>query len=146
MNHTRFPKEDHLPYWARRDNKVTKGDRVEVSARASQRIQPASIINIKNSDISSTQVVSFEKRLLVMSDFNQNLHVQTKFSINLRYETSPKCCIDSDVVPFVPTDEGRSDIILFTNILWKASFFGIRVTLISANKNLLKFQCHGSGS
>ena len=27
MNHTRFPKEDHLPYWARRDNKVTKGDR-----------------------------------------------------------------------------------------------------------------------
>ena len=29
MNHTRFPKEDHLPYWTRRDNKVTKGDRVE---------------------------------------------------------------------------------------------------------------------
>ena len=29
MNHTRFPKEDHLPDWARRDNKVTKGDRVE---------------------------------------------------------------------------------------------------------------------
>jgi len=29
VNHTRFPKEDHLPYWARRDIKVTKGDRVE---------------------------------------------------------------------------------------------------------------------
>ena len=29
MNHTRFPKEDHLPYWARRDNKVTKGHRVD---------------------------------------------------------------------------------------------------------------------
>ena len=29
VNHTRFPKEDHLTYWARRDNKVTKGDRVE---------------------------------------------------------------------------------------------------------------------
>jgi len=29
VNHTRFPKEDHLPYWARWDNKVTKGDRVE---------------------------------------------------------------------------------------------------------------------
>jgi len=28
VNHTRFPKEDHLPEWARRDNKVTKGDRV----------------------------------------------------------------------------------------------------------------------
>ena len=26
MNHTRFPKEDHLTDWARRDNKVTKGD------------------------------------------------------------------------------------------------------------------------
>ena len=31
MNHTRFPKEDHLPDWARRDNKVTKGDRVNIS-------------------------------------------------------------------------------------------------------------------
>ena len=29
MNHTRFPKEDHLPDWARLDNKVTKGDRAE---------------------------------------------------------------------------------------------------------------------
>ena len=29
MNHTRFLEEDHLPDWARRDNKVTKGDRVE---------------------------------------------------------------------------------------------------------------------
>ena len=29
MNHTRFPKEDHLPDSALRDNKVTKGDRVE---------------------------------------------------------------------------------------------------------------------
>jgi len=28
VNHTRFPKEDHLPERARRD-KVTKGDRVE---------------------------------------------------------------------------------------------------------------------
>jgi len=28
VNHTRFPKEDHLPYWARRGNKDTKGDRV----------------------------------------------------------------------------------------------------------------------
>jgi len=29
VNHTRFPKEDHLPDWDRRDNKFTKGDRVE---------------------------------------------------------------------------------------------------------------------
>ena len=29
MNHTRFPKEDHLQDWALRDNKVKKGDRVE---------------------------------------------------------------------------------------------------------------------
>ena len=29
MNHTSFPKEDHLPDWARRDNKDTKGDRVD---------------------------------------------------------------------------------------------------------------------
>ena len=30
MNHTRFPKEKHLPYWARRGNKDKKGDRVEL--------------------------------------------------------------------------------------------------------------------
>ena len=29
VNHTRWPKEDRLPDWARRDNKVTKGDRVQ---------------------------------------------------------------------------------------------------------------------
>ena len=29
MNHTCFPKEDHLPDWERRDNKVTKGNRAE---------------------------------------------------------------------------------------------------------------------
>jgi hypothetical protein len=29
VNHTCFPKEDHLPDWARQDNKVTKGERVE---------------------------------------------------------------------------------------------------------------------
>jgi len=31
VNHTRFPKKDHLPDWARRDNTVTKGDRVEAA-------------------------------------------------------------------------------------------------------------------
>ena len=30
MNHIRFPKEDHLPDWARRDNKVKKSDPVEI--------------------------------------------------------------------------------------------------------------------
>jgi len=29
VNHTRLPKEDHLPDCARRDNKVTNGDREE---------------------------------------------------------------------------------------------------------------------
>ena len=29
MNHTRFPKENHLPYWAHRANKDNKGDRVD---------------------------------------------------------------------------------------------------------------------
>ena len=29
MNHTRFPKEDHQPDWARLVNELTKGDRVE---------------------------------------------------------------------------------------------------------------------
>ena len=28
VNRTRFPKEDHLPYRARRNNKDTKDDRV----------------------------------------------------------------------------------------------------------------------
>ena len=29
MNYTRFPKENHLPYWADRGNKDKKGDRVD---------------------------------------------------------------------------------------------------------------------
>ena len=29
VNHTRFPKEDHLPDWASQDKQVKKGDRVE---------------------------------------------------------------------------------------------------------------------
>jgi len=29
VNHTRFPEDDHLPDWARRDNKVTKFDRAQ---------------------------------------------------------------------------------------------------------------------
>jgi len=29
VDHTCFPKEDHLLDWARWDNKVTKGDRVD---------------------------------------------------------------------------------------------------------------------
>jgi len=29
VNHARFPKDDHLPYRARRDNKITKGDRAD---------------------------------------------------------------------------------------------------------------------
>ena len=33
VNHTRFPKEKHLPYWARRGNKDKKGDRVEARQR-----------------------------------------------------------------------------------------------------------------
>jgi hypothetical protein len=28
-NHSRFPKEDHLPDWVRRDKHGNKGDRVE---------------------------------------------------------------------------------------------------------------------
>ena len=32
VNHTRFPKEDHLPDWEHRDIQVTKGDRVECFA------------------------------------------------------------------------------------------------------------------
>jgi hypothetical protein len=29
VNHTRFPKEDHIPECASRDNQVKRGDRVE---------------------------------------------------------------------------------------------------------------------
>ena len=29
VNHTHFPKEGHLPHWARRDNQVKKNDRVD---------------------------------------------------------------------------------------------------------------------
>ena len=37
MNHTRFPKKDPLPDWARWDIKVTKGDRVDPSVMCFRR-------------------------------------------------------------------------------------------------------------
>jgi hypothetical protein len=41
MNHIRFPKEDQLADWARRDNKVTKGAYTFVPyLRISRRILP----------------------------------------------------------------------------------------------------------
>ena len=40
MNRTRFPKEDHLPDWARRDNKVKKGARVEHVIRKCTKLAP----------------------------------------------------------------------------------------------------------
>jgi hypothetical protein len=36
VNHTRFPKEDHLPDWARRDNQIKKGDPVECATHHSK--------------------------------------------------------------------------------------------------------------
>jgi len=36
VNHTRFLKEVHLPDWSRRDNKVTKGDRVDYESSNSE--------------------------------------------------------------------------------------------------------------
>ena len=32
VNHTRFPKEDHLPDWVCRDEHGNKGDRVDLSS------------------------------------------------------------------------------------------------------------------
>ena len=39
VNHTRLPKEDHLPDWARRDNKVIQGDRVECEGASELKMQ-----------------------------------------------------------------------------------------------------------
>ena len=33
VNHNRFPKEDHLPDWARRDNKFAKDDHSFISVQ-----------------------------------------------------------------------------------------------------------------
>ena len=52
MNHTRFPKEDHLPDWARRDNHVKKGDRIDswqsVAKQTSQQIREGDVMKNYN--------------------------------------------------------------------------------------------------
>jgi len=52
VNHTRFPKEDHPPDWARRDNKFTKDDRVEYLQRKTELLGdkpiPSSILYTTN--------------------------------------------------------------------------------------------------
>ena len=54
MNHTRLPKEDHLPDWARRDNQVKKGDDVDCEAIYSLFPRPATCICIINESIISS--------------------------------------------------------------------------------------------
>jgi hypothetical protein len=46
VNHTRFPKEKHLPYWARRGNKDKKGDRVEYVSHRANAYENHSLINV----------------------------------------------------------------------------------------------------
>ena len=53
MNHTRFPKEDHLPDWARRNSKVTKDDRVQ------QFTEVGNYENKKMADLGNSQLQAY---------------------------------------------------------------------------------------
>jgi len=46
VNHTCFPEEDHLPDLARRDNKATKGDRVDTLL--TERLNSAGLMSSAN--------------------------------------------------------------------------------------------------
>ena len=71
VNHTRFPKEDHLPDWPRRDNKVTKGDRVECETNASKNIN----IKAKKQIRQAAPKLSTAKQFINFSDRNGNQFV-----------------------------------------------------------------------
>jgi len=53
VNHTRFPKEDHLPDWARRNSKVTKDDRVQ------QFTEVGNYENKKMADLGNSQLQAY---------------------------------------------------------------------------------------
>ena len=68
MNHTRLPKEDHIPDWARRDNKGTKGDRanncvVAVRARSQQ------LLHHRNNLLASARLAKRLTPLRLTADF-----------------------------------------------------------------------------
>ena len=54
MNRTRFPKEDHLPEWARRDNKDKKGDRVYQDEHIGRTKSLSWTSDVTSSPVSST--------------------------------------------------------------------------------------------
>ena len=51
MNHTRFPKEDHLPYWASRDNEDTKGDRAQVTGNILDKMNELSTLRVRHKEL-----------------------------------------------------------------------------------------------
>ena len=64
MNHTRFPKEDHLPDWARRDNQIKKGDPVECATHHSKICMSEGILI---SLTSASQICAYVSELLQFS-------------------------------------------------------------------------------
>ena len=75
MNPTRLPKEEHLPDWARRDNKVTKADRVEYD-------------RVAGTPCSSLEGLDFESQLTASyaDNFRGFLNVHRKISVlRLKY-------------------------------------------------------------
>ena len=46
LNHARFPKEDHVPDCARRDNQVKQGDRVDISRLFNGVLEPGANLGL----------------------------------------------------------------------------------------------------
>jgi len=81
-----FPERDHLPDWARRDNKVTKGDRVEYGSDGDP---------IRDT-IQNTLGLSNESRQM------RNAHPRTSSHLSCVYDSYLVISVQNNEVPFPP--------------------------------------------
>ena len=136
MNHTRFPKEDHLPDWARRDNKDTKGGRVYVSTRRTE------ATDIQPQDNTDASIVSVVRSTV-------NINSEKGKAVPLQAWSAPEGSRKLSFLDFVTTaqDGGRLSA-LRTGRLWIFKFLKLLSLIFLGGLNLyptLTKQNHSAG-
>ena len=104
VNHTRFPKEDHLPDWACRDYQVKKGDHVKyndqcsavssASACTSQSKHSISIIKI----VSLTRAHTTQYRWLPWQSWCDSLTPKILYKVEISCQTEESVLISGEQI------------------------------------------------
>ena len=142
MNHTRFPKEKHLPCWARQGNKDKKGDRVEMSLTIITHNSITSLVLVTQIDCDLSEI-KIELRLQMprqshMFD-HRSVHVRRvvdkaktgQVFRHIHINHKKRLLISSYVLP------SKSPWLLLDRFLWNL-ILGTFTKICQSNPNLVK--------